>query len=133
MSVEAFIYFWILGAPIQGVPKVINKRTIAVDAERLRTLVETAVDAAFQKHRPAPRLLTSEEVMERVALKSYATLWTWVKEGKFPQPIAPQGNTFRSKVRWREADIVSWIETRPERSVSGELHLTRKPREKVAS
>lgn len=39
---------------------------------------------------------------------SVPTLWRWVKDGKFPQPVKlGPGST-----RWRESDVLAWERTR---------------------
>ena len=45
---------------------------------------------------------------ERVGLLpvSEKTIWTWVKQGKFPQPIRMSGNV----TVWRMSEVQAWIE-----------------------
>lgn len=45
---------------------------------------------------------------ERVGLLpvSEKTIWTWVKQGKFPQPIPMSGNV----TVWRMSEVHAWIE-----------------------
>lgn len=45
---------------------------------------------------------------ERVGLLpvSEKTIWTWVKQGKFPQPIKISGNV----TVWRMSEVEAWIE-----------------------
>lgn len=52
------------------------------------------------------RLLTIEQVREYVP-KSRTTLWRWVREGLFPEPV-PVGAV--GKV-WLESEIEQWLET----------------------
>ena len=45
---------------------------------------------------------------ERVGLLpvSEKTIWSWVKQGKFPQPIRMSGNV----TVWRMSEVQAWIE-----------------------
>lgn len=52
-----------------------------------------------------PALLRGTEVFKRVAL-SRTTIWRRIQQGTFPAPVS-LGPT---RIAWREADIVAWIE-----------------------
>ena len=51
------------------------------------------------------RLLTVNEVMERVPLAAHGDLRERTKAGRFPQPVRIGGN----KIRWRESDIEAYL------------------------
>jgi prophage regulatory protein len=44
---------------------------------------------------------------------SYATIWSWVKQGRFPQPIQLQPGRLNSPVVWKETEIQVWLDSRP--------------------
>lgn len=51
--------------------------------------------------------LRSQEIVERLGI-GRSTLFRWVKEGSFPQPIRA-GRRF---TRWRLSDVERWEEAR---------------------
>jgi prophage regulatory protein len=55
--------------------------------------------------------LTKAQVLKKVPVTG-PTLWTWVRQGKFPKPrdISP------NKTVWLEADVDAWIRERPTRN-----------------
>lgn len=50
------------------------------------------------------RKLKAKTAREGILPVSEKTIWTWVREGKFPQPIRINGRTI-----WRLSDIEQWI------------------------
>lgn len=69
---------------------------------------------------PAPvstspvRLIAKTEVLRRIGV-TYPTLWLWMRQGKFPRSRELGG-----KVAWVEAEIDSWILSRPVRRLKGD-------------
>lgn len=39
---------------------------------------------------------------------SHATLWRWVRDGKFPKPVKLSANV----TAWRAADVQAWLAAR---------------------
>lgn len=52
-----------------------------------------------------PRLLTIKQVCKLVN-RDRRTIWKWVKDGLFIEPVKMQGRT----VGFREKDLIEWIE-----------------------
>lgn len=50
-------------------------------------------------------LLRRTEVEARTGL-SRATIYAWMKEGKFPHPVCLGGR----RIAWRESDLDDWID-----------------------
>jgi predicted DNA-binding transcriptional regulator AlpA len=60
------------------------------------------------------RLISKPEVLDRVGV-SYPTLWSWMREGKFPRSRQLGG-----KAAWIEAEIEEWINALPVRRLKGD-------------
>ena len=43
------------------------------------------------------------------------TLWTWVRDGRFPKPLILNPGAKRELVAWRESDYLSWRDSLPQR------------------
>ena len=56
-----------------------------------------------------PKLLNKKQVLALVPV-TFTTLWTWMRQGKFPA-----ARTIGSRPMWIEAEVVEWITTRPTR------------------
>ncbi len=56
-------------------------------------------------YKQTPRLLTIKQVCELVN-RDRRTIWKWVKDGLFIEPIKMQGRT----IGFREKDLIEWIE-----------------------
>ena len=52
------------------------------------------------------RKLNAKPARQGILPISEKTLWTWVSEGNFPQPIRMGGNV----TVWRASDVQKWIE-----------------------
>ena len=48
--------------------------------------------------------------LQEIIPVSRSTLWRWVRDGKFPPPIALGPNTRA----WRESDVLSWLDKKTE-------------------
>lgn len=59
----------------------------------------------------AEKLLRRPDV-EAITGLSRSTIYQWMKDGKFPQPVA-LGTRI---VAWRESDIEGWLESRETRA-----------------
>lgn len=55
----------------------------------------------------AYRILRKHEVLDVTGI-SAATVYRWIKDGLFPRPVKLGPNS----VGWREADVLSWLESR---------------------
>jgi predicted DNA-binding transcriptional regulator AlpA len=62
----------------------------------------------------AGRLLRKKEVLARIGVKHYSTLWRWSETGNFPKPVLLNPNCGNPPIAWREEDIEDWIASRPE-------------------
>jgi prophage regulatory protein len=62
-----------------------------------------------QPQKKPARLVFKPEVLERVGL-TYATIWQWMREDRFPASREVGGKT-----AWLESEIDNWILTRPVR------------------
>lgn len=61
-----------------------------------------------------PQLMKLQEVCKMLQI-SRASIYRWVEEGIFPQPVilGTGGNGKRSAVRWYESDILAWLKAKP--------------------
>ena len=57
---------------------------------------------------PSEKLLRIREVSEWLGV-SKTTVYKWVKEGRFPEPVILADHASR----WVEAEIVDWLASRP--------------------
>ncbi|AZQ69190.1 AlpA family transcriptional regulator [Silicimonas algicola] len=57
------------------------------------------------------KLLRRGEVETRTGL-SRSTIYAWMKQGEFPQPLKLGARA----VRWRSGDISAWLESRAEQA-----------------
>jgi prophage regulatory protein len=57
----------------------------------------------------AERLIRLPSVLERVGV-SRSTLWSWVREGRFPPPV----RLGLRAVAWKSTSVDRWIEERTE-------------------
>ncbi len=55
----------------------------------------------------AERILRRPEVESRTGL-SRSTIYQWMKDGQFPQPVKLGARL----VAWRESDVTAWLESR---------------------
>ena len=60
------------------------------------------------------RLLSKREVLAIVGV-SYPTLWSWMRQGKFPRSRVVGG-----KSMWLSTDIEAWLATLPVRKLKGD-------------
>ena len=59
------------------------------------------------------KLLKVGEVSEWLNV-SRSTIYKWVHEGEFPEPVVlGQDDGKRSASRWKEDEVVDWVESRP--------------------
>jgi predicted DNA-binding transcriptional regulator AlpA len=91
------------------------KRTISVDAERLRALVESAVETAIKKARPPKRLIPGEEVRKRLGGISKVKQWALIRDGYLKPGRALGGHSSRHGVYWTEPEIEEVIENCPKK------------------
>lgn len=60
-----------------------------------------------------PQLMKLKEVCEMLTI-SRATIYRWVDEGKFPEPVVlGKEDGKRSAVRWYKTDVLDWLKGRP--------------------
>ena len=65
-----------------------------------------------------PRLLTKAEVLELLGV-TYTTVFTWMREGRFPLSIelGPSGGR-STKIAWLADEVYAWIASRPRRKLT---------------
>lgn len=56
-------------------------------------------------------LLTCSEVMQLVGIKSRTTIWRRIQNKSFPEPV----DIGAGRIRWRQSEIVNWIDALPRR------------------
>jgi prophage regulatory protein len=67
----------------------------------------------FHSNEDNPQLMKLKDVCEMLTI-SRATVYRWVDEGKFPEPvILGQEEGKRSAVRWYETDVLDWLKSKP--------------------
>jgi len=60
-----------------------------------------------------PQLMRLKDVCVMLSI-SKATVYRWVDEGRFPEPvILGQEEGKRSAVRWYEVDVLDWLAKKP--------------------
>jgi prophage regulatory protein len=64
-------------------------------------------DAATEQ--PALVFLSKGQVLQKIPVTA-PTLWTWVRQGKFPRPRA-----IFNKTVWVAAEVDAWMQARPHR------------------
>jgi predicted DNA-binding transcriptional regulator AlpA len=62
-----------------------------------------------------PRFISRREVLDRVGV-SFATIWAWMKEGRFPR-----GRELGGRTMWVESEVTAWMLDRPVRKLKGDL------------
>jgi len=61
------------------------------------------------------RYLSKQEVLAVVGV-SYPALWSWMRDGHFPQArVLGTGEGLRTKIGWLKSEIDDWIASRPQR------------------
>lgn len=63
---------------------------------------------------PGVRLLTKREVLVITSV-SYVSLWTWMREGKFPR-----ARTVGGRSMWVSTEIEAWLNELPVRKLKGD-------------
>ena len=65
-----------------------------------------------------PRLLTKAEVLALLGV-TYTTVFTWMREGRFPLSIelGPSGGR-STKIAWLADEVYAWIASRPRRKLT---------------
>jgi len=59
------------------------------------------------------KLLKVGEVSEWLNV-SRSTIYKWVNEGEFPEPVVlGQDDGKRSASRWKEDEVIDWLDSRP--------------------
>ncbi|MCH8976281.1 MAG: transcriptional regulator [Proteobacteria bacterium] len=59
--------------------------------------------------------LLSYRDLESLGYGSRVTIWRKVKSGEFPKPLIE--NVDHARRKWRESDIVEWLESKSEQVV----------------
>jgi prophage regulatory protein len=71
---------------------------------------QTPTPKPDQPPTPTLKFLTKKQVLEKIPVTA-PTLWTWVRQGKFPKPRSFGVN----RVFWIEEDVDQWIRSQPVR------------------
>ena len=67
----------------------------------------------FHSNEDNPQLMKLKDVCEMLTI-SRATVYRWVDEGKFPEPVVlGQEEGTRSAVRWYMVDVLDWLKKKP--------------------
>jgi predicted DNA-binding transcriptional regulator AlpA len=64
------------------------------------------------------KFLSKQEVLALIGV-SYATLWTWMRDGNFPLARELVGDAKRNKIVWIESEVHAWMASRPKRRPAG--------------
>jgi predicted DNA-binding transcriptional regulator AlpA len=90
-----------------------RKSTKPSKAQPLK-LVGEHPPSASSKNADFGRLLSRQEVVELVGA-SYVSIWSWIRQGRFPpgRSIGPEGD--KGRVAWLESEIREWMESLPKR------------------
>jgi predicted DNA-binding transcriptional regulator AlpA len=76
---------------------------------RQADLIPEFPDTTSDEERPHKRLISKRQTCERVHL-TFATIWKFIRAGKFPRPRAVGGKTM-----FVEDEVSAWIEALPVR------------------
>lgn len=68
----------------------------------------------FERPAALPRLLDKAEVC-RIACASFPTLWSWMRQGRFPRSRAVAGRSM-----WLSTEIEAWMRELPLRRLKGD-------------
>jgi len=101
-------------------PRSSRKLPVRIDDAQLRAAL-TDILQFHQSSAPqneAPRFISREQVLERVGC-SYACLWGWIRQGKFPAARELSGPGRRTRVGWLESEVNHWMLGRPRRLPKG--------------
>jgi len=60
------------------------------------------------------RFIFRPDIIERIGV-TYPTIWTWMREGKFPRSRDLGGRS-----AWIESEVEAWIKNRPVRRLKGD-------------
>ena len=67
---------------------------------------------------PGQRLLFKPQVLQLLGLRSYSTLWQWMRDGAFPLPLELGPRHGRSSaIAWDANEVLGWIANRPRRQL----------------
>jgi predicted DNA-binding transcriptional regulator AlpA len=95
-----------------------TKRTAQAQAAH-PVSVATTPQLAADTPPPTITFLSRKQVLALVGV-SYATLWSWIKEGEFPPAcVLNPKQKGRTKIAWLEHEVRQWMATRPRRLPKG--------------
>ncbi|MFA0081967.1 helix-turn-helix transcriptional regulator [Vibrio breoganii] len=55
--------------------------------------------------------LLSYSDLNQLLNRNYRTIWAWVRDGKFPQPVKMSGRT----IGWKKSVVDQWLEEQTQR------------------
>lgn len=66
------------------------------------------------------QMLSKAEVMKAAGVKSYTTLWGWIRAGIFPPPrqLGPEGGR-HSAIAWIDREVYTALANKPRRFPNG--------------
>ena len=100
---------------IDGNEQGLGEEALAAANRPAREHDERSLHAArAPRARLGARLLSKREVLAIVGV-SYPTLWSWMRQGKFPRSRVVGG-----KSMWLSTDIEAWLATLPVRKLKGD-------------
>ena len=97
---------------LDGNEQELAEKALAAANPPARELDEPSVHAA--RVPPSVRLLSKREVLV-IANVSYPTLWSWMRQGKFPHSRGVGG-----KSMWRSDEVDAWLDALPIRKLKGD-------------
>ena len=81
---------------------------------------------------PSDRFIRKPEILADLGIHD-TTLWEWVKQRRFPEPVVLNPGARREIVAWRERDVREWKNSRPQRQAKPitENAYKRQPKRKL--
>lgn len=68
--------------------------------------LQSLTTRAYNPRMAREKLLRTRDVCDYLSVH-YVTLWRWIKDGRFPQPIK-----LGARLAWTQADVDQWLESR---------------------
>jgi predicted DNA-binding transcriptional regulator AlpA len=91
-----------------------------VETQKFKPAIDVVADeAALAAATSRPlRMIDKRQLLERVPI-SYATVWKWMQNGRFPR-----SRNLGGKTGWIECEVDNWINARPLAPIKGDNKVT---------